>query len=397
MTASPPGRSTPVPLPAEVRRGLPSLVVGRLVGNVGSRFTYPFLPAIARGLGITPEAAGVALSIRELAGLVGPFAGRAIDGGHRRDALVWGLAVAGLFLGLTGATSGVVLFTIGITAFGIAKLFYDTAMATWIGHHVPWERRGAVMGYGELAWAGSLLLGIPLVGLAIEAWGWRSAFVLVGVANVAVGVVVARRIAPDDDHRTGPLNRLRLLPGAIGLYAVMGLLSFAIQCVMVAHGFWLEDAFGWSVAAIGAASILLGLGELTGTALMIGISDRVGKRRSLLVGSVVLVAPLALLGTGSEASWWAVALLTASVAVFEFTFVSGLPLVTEIDPDARGAGVGMAIALVTITRAAGNIAGTVLYAAGDMTWTGGVAAASVAIAAVVTLLAVREPGSSSVS
>jgi predicted MFS family arabinose efflux permease len=142
---------------------------------------------------------------------------------------------------------------------------------------------------------------------------------------------------------------------------------------------------------------MLGLGELAGTGLMIGISDRVGKRRSLVVGSVVLVAPLTLLGTGSAASWWAVALLTVSVAVFEFTFVSGLPLVTEIDPDARGAGIGTAIALVTVTRAAGNVAGVALYAAGDMAWTGGAAAACVSTAAVVTLLAVHEPGSPAAS
>ncbi len=392
MTERTEGALEPVPLPLGVRRGLPALVAGRLVGNVGSRFPYPFLPAIARGLGVSPEAAGVAVSMRELAGLAGPFAGRAIDGGRRRDALVWGLVVAGALLGLTGATRGVVLFSIALTAFGVAKLFYDTAMATWIGHHVPWERRGAIMGYGELAWAGSLLLGVPLVGLAIDTWGWRSAFVAVGAANVATSLVVARRIAPDDDARTGAVARLRILPGAIGLYAVMGLLSFGIQVVVVAHGFWLEDAFGWSVAAIGAASILLGIGELTGTSMMIGVSDRVGKRRSLLVGSVALVAPLALLGTGSAAAWWAVALLTASVAVFEFAFVSGLPLVTEIDPDARGAGVGTAIALVTVTRAIANVAGTALYGAGGMAWTGGIAAACVAVAAVVTVVAVREPG-----
>jgi MFS transporter, DHA1 family, inner membrane transport protein len=286
---------------------------------------------------------------------------------------------------------------VAITAFGVAKLFYDTAMATWIGHHVPWERRGAAMGYGELAWAGALLIGVPLVGLAIEAWGWRSAFFLVGAANVLVAVLVARRVDRDDETGTGPVARLRLLPGAFGLYAVMGLLSFAVQLVMVAHGFWLEDAFGWSVAAIGAASIMLGLGELMGTGLMISISDRVGKRRSLLVGSVALVAPLALLGTGSAASWWAVALLTITVAVFEFTFVSGLPLVTEIDPDARGAGIGTAIALVTVTRAAGNVVGVALYAAGDMTWTGRAAAVCVGVAAVVTLVAVREPGAHAAS
>jgi predicted MFS family arabinose efflux permease len=384
----------PTPLPPEVRRGLPSLVVGRLVGNVGMRFTYPFLPAIARGLGVSPEAAGAAMSVRELSGLIGPAAGRYVDGGRRRAGLVIGLALGGLLLTLAGGASGIVLFTIAITAAGICKVLYDTAMSTWIGHHVPWERRGTIMGVGELAWAGSLLLGVPILGLVIETWGWRWAFVGIGVANAGVALAILARIERDADRVKGPVARLRLLPGAIGLYATMGLLSFGIQVVIVAHGFWLEDAFGWSVAAIGAASILLGVGELVGTVLMIGIADRVGKRRSLLIGATILVVPFALLGTGSSNAVWGVALLTIAVAVFEFTFVSGLPLVTEIDPEARGTGVGVALALVTVTRAIGNIVGTTIYAEIGMGWTGMVAAVSVGIAAIVTLLAVREPGRS---
>ena len=383
----------PTPLPPEVRRGLPSLVLGRLTGNIGMRFTYPFLPAIARGLGVSPEAAGAAMSVRELSGLVGPVAGRYVDGGRRRAGLVVGLALGGLALALAGTTTGLLAFTVAITAFGLCKVLYDTAMSTWIGHHVPWKRRGAIIGIGELAWAGALLLGVPILGLVIDTWGWRWAFVVAGVANAVVALAVLARIEHDADRTTGPIARLRLLPGALGLYATMGLLSFGIQVVIVAHGFWLEDAFGWSVAAIGAASIVLGVGELAGTVLMIGIADRVGKRRSLLVGAAVLVVPFALLGTSSSNAVWALVLLTIAVAVFEFTFVSGLPLVTEIDPDARGTGVGVALALVTVTRAIGNIVGATIYSEVGMGWTGLVAAAAVGIAAVVTLLAVREPGS----
>lgn len=384
---------SPTALPPEVRRGLPVLVGGRFAGNVGIRFAYPFLPAIARGLGISADTAGLALTIRELSGLAAPAAGRAIDRGRRRAGLLVGLVGCAAGLALAGAASGFFWFTVAVTGFGTAKMAYDTAMSTWIGDHVPWDRRGQVVGLGEVSWAASLLVAVPLLGLAIDAWGWRSAFFVVAGANLLAAVAVPATIAPDPPAGTVASNRLRLLPGALGLYATMGLLSFGIQLVVVSYGFWLEDDFGWSIPTIGIASILLGVGELCGTGTMILLADRLGKRRTLLIGTAALVPPLALLGTAGSSGLVGIALLAVAVTAFELAFVSGLPLITELDPDARGAGVGMALALVTVARAVGTIGGTTLYVRTGMGWTGLTAAVTIALAGVVTLLAVREPRS----
>ena len=268
---------------------------------------------------------------------------------------------------------------------------YDTAMSTWIGDHVPYARRGQIIGLSELSWAVALLVGIPLVGALIDAVGWRAPFVVVGVVCVAVGLLLPARIEADPPRPPGPHARLRLLPGAVALYVVMGLLSFSMQLVIVVHGFWLEDEFGLTVAAIGISSILLGAGELAGSGATVSLTDRLGKRRSVLVGSVALVPPLALFGITDGRVAVALALLTLAVLAFEFAFVSALPLVTELDPEARGSAVGVALAVVTVTRALGTVAATTLYSAQGMGAVGGAAAAGIAIAAVVVATAVQEP------
>jgi len=378
-------------VPAEVRRGLPILIAGRFGSNVAFRFVYPFLPAIARGLGVSLEAAGAALSIRELSGLTAPAVGRLIDRGRRRAAMVVGLAAAGASLLVTAASPGIVAFAVGMVAFGVAKTAYDAAMSTWIGDHVPFARRGQVIGVSEMSWAAALLIGIPLVGALIDALGWRAPFVALGGLNLAIAVVLPRLVRPDPPAPPGARARLRLLPGALALYATMGTLSFGMQLVIVAHGAWLEDAFGLSVAAIGVASIALGLGELAASGATVVLTDRWGKRRSMALGCAAMIGPLALLGTAGSSTVLAVALLTAVVLAFEFAFVSALPLVTELDPEARGAAVGVAFALVTVARAVGTLAGTWLYAGRGMGWVGSVAAATIAVTLVLVVVAVHEP------
>ncbi|QGG94679.1 MFS transporter [Actinomarinicola tropica] len=379
------------PLPAHVRRALPALVGGRLAGNTGIRFVYPFLPAIARGLGVSQETAGVAMSIREMSGLVAPFAGGVIDRGRRRLGMLAGLALSALFLAVAGGAPGIVTFTVAVTAFGAAKIVYDTAMSTWIGHHVPWQRRGTVVGIGEVSWSLALLVGVPLLGLAIDAWGWRSAFWAVAGVHLVAAIAVLQGVVADDDGGGARAPRLRLLPGAVGIYAAMSLLSFAIALVFVAYGFWLEDDIGWDVATIGLASILLGVGELAGTGGAIWFADRIGKRRTVLIGCVGLVPTMALLGPSGARGLTAILVLGAVVTAFELAFVAGLPLITEIDPDARGAGVGTALALITVARSIGTFGGSFLYARLGMGWTGVAAAVGVALAGTIMLLAVREP------
>jgi len=47
---------------------------------------------------------------------------------------------------------------------------FDPALQAFIGKQIPYERRGKVIGIVEISWAGSSLVGIPLIGLLIGAF-----------------------------------------------------------------------------------------------------------------------------------------------------------------------------------------------------------------------------------
>ncbi len=62
------------------------------------------------------------------------------------------------------------------------------------------EMRGRVMGFVQTAFAASQVLGIP-AGLYLSTWwNWHAPFVLIVVVGAAVGVVIAWRMQPVDQH-----------------------------------------------------------------------------------------------------------------------------------------------------------------------------------------------------
>ena len=52
----------------------------------------------------------------------------------------------------------------------------------------------------------------------------------------------------------------------------------------VIYGVWLENSFGLQVVALGAASMLIGLAELSGVGLVARLTDPLGKIRALCLG-----------------------------------------------------------------------------------------------------------------
>jgi predicted MFS family arabinose efflux permease len=368
---------------------LRTLYAGRFLGNTSLRFPYAFLPAIARGVGIPLETAGVVLGARELAGITGPWLARLVDRGTRRTSL----AVAALVLGLGSiatAFGGLTGFTIGMILAGLAKVAYDVTTNAWIGDHVPYEQRGRTTGLVETSWAGAFLVGVPLTGLLIDGLGWRSPFLIIGGLLVFLALVIPGVVAPDRPVPAPRGSRHHLRPAAIALYTTLFLESLGTQMVFASYGAWFDEEFGLSVAAVGGVTLVFGLAEMSASTGSAALTDRLGKRRSMLLGLALVTPILACIGLASS-QVWAMALLFLAFLGFEFALVSGLPLASELDPDARTRTVGLAYASMTGARAIGAAGGIALFARHGMGWAGLVGGAVTAAAIVVVVLFVEEP------
>jgi len=62
------------------------------------------------------------------------------------------------------------------------------------------NQRGRVMGFVQMAFAGSQILGIPIGLLLANLWGWHSTFFMVVVLAVLIGLAVVWKLKPITEH-----------------------------------------------------------------------------------------------------------------------------------------------------------------------------------------------------
>ena len=372
------GRLLDESYPRVVRTRVTLLTVARLTANSAYRFAPPFLATIARDTDQSLATLGLAISISELGGVVSPFVGRLADGWPRRRTMAAGLSGIGVSAFLIAASPNIVLFTLALLGIGMSKTFFDIALGGWIADHVNYERRGRVVGLTELSWAGGLLIGVPIMGLVASATSWRGAYVVAGVAVLVLAGLVARLLdeehlvddppphATDDPAPSAPDGSARSRPRARGaLLAVVcsfALLMGAAQCAFVTFGSWLEDTFGIGTGGLAAVSFGLGLGELLASSSTVRLTDRWGKRRSVVRGTALMVPTGLLLTTvAHDHLATGLVLLWIYVVGFEFGIVSGISLASNLVPGRPSTGIGLIVGAGTMGRAATAVVATTLY------------------------------------
>jgi predicted MFS family arabinose efflux permease len=217
-------------------------------------------------------------------------------------------------------------------------------------------------------------LGVPASGFLIERLGWRAPWAtlgglgLLGVALIRVGLSSGAQAGGRAGDESSALPyvatwaRLLRRRSIRALLLANLLLTLAIEISLIVYGAWLEATFGLSFAALGLASTVVGLAEASAEFGTTVLTDRLGKRRSVLIGLLGLAASLVALpwltGRGLAPALAGVVMMMLS---FEFGWVSLLPLATELAPDARAT-------LLSLNGSAGSL-GRILGAfAGGWLW-----------------------------
>jgi predicted MFS family arabinose efflux permease len=371
----------------EVRRALIATLVARTAINGGSRGPFPFLPVIARGLGVPLETVGLLQGVKVAAGLGTPLLIRPAERYGRRTLMLGALVVLLAGCALFAFRPPLALAFVGFALIGVAKVAYDVPMQAWFGDRVPVERRGRVLGITELTWALSLLLVVPVSGLLIPVIGWQAPFLVTGVLAVLGFVAVRTLMRPDrpGHHEARPLRlegrHLMLLAAAVAFWV-------AAELLFTVYGAWLEDDLGMSVPAIGVFTLLVVTAELLGEGTVTALSDRVGLRRSAVGGLIGSAAAYAALGQVGGSLPLAVVVVFVWFTCFEIAIVALIPFVSVLAQESPERLLSWFAVAMTLGRIAGAVAGPRVYLAGGI-HASGLAAAAVTLLAAVLLLSVR--------
>jgi predicted MFS family arabinose efflux permease len=376
--------------------------ITRTVINTGFRMMYPFLPAIARGLGVDLGTAALIVTARSTVGLVTPVLGSAADVWGRRTTILIALAVTALAMAAVFAWPIFPVVLVAVVAASAAKMVFEPAMWAYVSDRIDYARRGMALAITEIGWSSAYLVGIPLVGLSIAQGGWTAPFPwLAGIALIAL--LVIRVMMPRDTpsaaaERPSFVKNARIVLShrpALAAMAMAMLITVANENIGIVFGKLLEDSFNLKVAEIGFAATVIGISELSGEGLVAAFVDRLGKRRSIIIGiGANLVVSLAL-------PWVVQTLVGALVGLFlfyltfEISVVSIIPMMTELVPDARATMLAGNAAAFSLGRAIGSLLGPVLYGYGLMV--GGITAVvldAVAIALLILFVHVDERAAS---
>lgn len=357
-----------------IRRDVTTATLSRLAANACYRYSAPFLATIADGLDVTLSELGIAVAVTEFVGLSAPVVGHRVDRLPHRAAMLGALAGVGAGSIIAASSTGVAMFVAGLIVLSIAKITFDVALGAWIASHVPYERRGRVVGLIETSWALGLLAGVSTMGAVAALSNWRWGFVAGAAMVTAAAVAVAKRLGDepssaavrDKMHRAAAATSRSLAPmrldsrGRWIVAAMFGLMA-ASQTLFVTFGAWLQDDFGFGAGFLAAAAFGLGALELVASSTAAARTDRWGKERSVLLGAGSMIPAGLLLVAANSVVVPGLVLLGIFVAGFEFAIVSALSMGSQLVPGAPARGLGAVIAAGTTGRAVATVPTTWLY------------------------------------
>jgi predicted MFS family arabinose efflux permease len=312
----------------------------------------PLGAQLIRILSISPSQFGWVVSAYAFsAGLAGILAAGFADKFDRKKMLLFfyaGFILGTLFCGIapdyhfllmarmvTGFFGGV-LFSINMAI--VADLF-------------PLEKRGRVMGFVQMAFAVSQVLGIPVGLFFANKFGWHMPFLMIVGICVPVGVVILRWMKPIDSHlkeravqrplvhllKTASQGRYLRAFGATALLSTGGFLMMPYSSTFLVRNVGIDEKV-LPIVFVVAGFVGLFMGPLIGK-----LSDRIGKFRMFIAGSLLASLIVPIFSRLSITPLWEVLVLNTLMYTAVFSrMIPSQALISGV-PDAKDRGAFMSI------------------------------------------------------
>ncbi|WP_221392355.1 MFS transporter [Dyadobacter sp. NIV53] len=242
------------------------------------------------------------------------------------------LLMARIFTGIFGGVIGSISFAIITDIFAL-------------------EFRGRVMGFVQSAFALSQVIGIPLGLYLANLYNWHAPFLLIIGLAVIIGIIIFIYLKPINEH-------LKIQSGQNAFFHLTNVISkpqylraFAATTLLATGGFMLMpfgSAFGVHNLGISMSQLpflymvtgicMLGFGPLTGL-----LSDKIGKYKMFIIGSVIASVMTLIYCNLSVTPLWIILVLNVLLFVgISARMISASALMTAVpEPQDRGAFMGV--------------------------------------------------------
>jgi MFS transporter, DHA1 family, inner membrane transport protein len=345
------------------------IALSRFAINLSRRFVYPFAPTIARQLNVPVSSIQSIIGIQSGTGLISPVLGPMTERYGQKRAMISALLIMipGSILG--ALNSQFWIFALAMITAGIGKIIFDPAMQSYIGKHVPYNRRGLAIGITELSWAGSLLFIAPVAGFLLENYGLQSVFALLAFA-FTIALISLWIQLPADNHAEAssqaitPFQIWRIVkdsPAAMGALGYTIFLVIANEIFFINYGIWMEDSFGLTLTSLGFATMTIAAAEATGEFVVIFFADSLGKRRLTIIGATLSAFGYIIIMLLSFSLTLTLIGIFLLFVFTEIAIVASISLFTETLPDNRSVMMSGNVGAQALGRVIGALLGGLLY------------------------------------
>lgn len=264
----------------------------------------PILPRIGDELGIADAALGTLVSAYSLmVGIFAILAGPVSDKIGRRRILILGTVTMTVALALHGLVEGYPSFLAVRVFAGMAGGMLSGAAVSYIGDFFPYDRRGWATGWVMSGAAVGQIVGIPL-GITLSGrWGFRAPFYIFAVTMAATAVLLWLRVPQPPVKRTeGRLSVAKAASDYVTMLrrpevrwacAAYFAMFLGVSVFTVYLPTWLERFRGMHPDQIALMYLLGGFANVATGPQAGRLSDRIGRRRIILLACVGLSIAMA--------------------------------------------------------------------------------------------------------
>lgn len=238
------------------------------------------------------------------------------------------------------------------------------------------ELRGRVMGFVQMAFAASQILGLPIGLFLANKFGWHSPFWMIAGFAVIIGFVIVVYMKPVTEHLKFKTDRNPFEHLWKTLSYPEYLRAFVATILLATAGFMLMpfgSAFGINNLKISMHDLPILYGITGAFSIVFGplagkLSDKFGKYKVFVIGSIITIIMVVIYTHLSETPLWVVIVINVILfAGITARMISASTLMTAIpQPQDRGAFMSINSSIQQISGgAAAALAGVIVSQASD--------------------------------
>lgn len=308
----------------------------------------PLVPLISSDLNINVANGGYLVTVYSLLYvLASPLLGPISDRIGRKKMIAVGMFIFAISSIATGLSSNFAIMLIARGLTGVGAAFAAPNVWSYIGDCFDYKERGRVTAIIGSALSLGMILGVPLGSFLAQLTNWKQSFYVLGIisAVVTLGIFIGFpniliESSTNENYRKQFKKVFKQRSVTYSFFVTL-FIAFANFGLYTFLGYWINKCFNLSVSYVGLFLIVAGIGNLIGMQVGGFIGDKYGKKKVVVMSTLIMAITLAILPLFSGNIYLTAINVFLWLATGGASFGSMQVIITQLSEESRGTVMGI--------------------------------------------------------